>query len=105
MKELMLTWQEVLINKGYSQSLAKSFIGFIAWEEGKNFSKLGKEITDVTTGYEGRILAKDVNNKEHNSKGILFLSNDISDKIADKVFEVILDYEHKEVYDTKDVSH
>jgi hypothetical protein len=93
-----ITWKEVLINKGIDESIVKSFIGFIAWDEGKIFSKLGQEINDVLNGYEGKVIANDVICNKYKSIGILFFSTDISEKIANKVFEVIQDYEHNEVY-------
>ncbi|PAB58344.1 hypothetical protein [Anaeromicrobium sediminis] len=93
-----ITWKEVLINKGYNESLVRSFIGFISWDESEIFSKLGQEINDVLGGYEGKIVAKDTVCAKYKSKGILFFDKDISQDIADNVFKAIQDYEHNEVY-------
>lgn len=97
-----ITWEEVLINKGIDESTVKSFIGFISWDENEMFSKLGEEINDVLNGYEGKVVANDVVCSKYKSFGILFFSTDISEEIANKVFEVIQDYEHNEVYNMKE---
>lgn len=97
-----ITWKEVLINKGFDKSIAKSFIGFISWDEGRIFPKLGKEINDVLAGYEGKIIACDVTYSKYESIGILFFSENVSQETANKIFETIQDYEHNEVYDIKE---
>ncbi|WP_432665563.1 hypothetical protein R9X47_04655 [Wukongibacter baidiensis] len=99
MKKIDLTWHEVLSNKGFDSSISGSLIGFIAWEKDNIFPKMGQEINDALLGYEGKVVAKDVMNTKYNNIGILFVSNDISDTTASEVFDAILDYEHKEVYD------
>ena len=97
-----ITWKEVLINKEFDESIAKSFIGFISWDEGRIFYKLGKEINDVLAGYEGKIIAYDVTCSKYKSIGILFFSEDVSQETANKIFETIQDYEHNEVYNIKE---
>ncbi|QZY57286.1 hypothetical protein [Crassaminicella profunda] len=99
MKKTDLTWQEVLMNKGFDHSTSKSLIGFIAWKENEIFSRLGEEINDVLCGYEGKVIAKDVISNKYNNKGLLFVNNHISNDLSNKIFEEILDYEHEEVYD------
>ena len=94
-----LTWRDFLINKGFHESIVKSFIGFISWDNGEIFSKLGKEINDVLAGYEGKIVAVDVTCSKYESIGVLFFSKDISEEIANKMFHAILQCEHNEVYD------
>jgi hypothetical protein len=96
-----ITWEDVLINKGIDESIVKSFIGFIAWDEDEIFSKLGEEINDVLNGYEGKVVAYDVECSKYKSFGILFFSTNISEETANNAFEVIQDYEHKEVYNMK----
>ena len=96
-----ITWEDVLINKGIDKSIVDSFIGFIAWDEDEIFSKLGEEINDVLNGYEGKVVAYDVECSKYNSIGLLFFSTNISEKDANMVFEVIQDYEHKDVYSMK----
>ncbi|CAH2213627.1 hypothetical protein [Tepidibacter aestuarii] len=97
------TWKEFLINKGFDASVSKSFIGFISWKEGENFSNLGEEINDVLAGYEGKIVAKDVVYDKYKSIGILFFSKDISQDIANNVFKAIQSCEYNEVYDINDI--
>lgn len=99
MKKIDITWHQVLQDKGFNSEISESLIGFIAWEEDNMFSKMGKEINDVLMGYEGKVIAKDVSNTEYNNMGILFLKKNISEKTANQVFDAILNYEHKEVYD------
>lgn len=98
MKKHDITWHDVLKDKGFDNKVSKSFIGFISWEKNNMFSKMGKEINDVLLGYEGKIIAKDVLNTKYNNIGILFLNSDISQETSNRVFETILDYEHREVY-------
>lgn len=98
-----ITWKEVLINKSFDESIVKSFIGFISWDEGEIFSKLGEEINDVLADYEGKIIAKDTVCNKYESIGILFFSKDLSQDIADRMFKAIQDYEHNEVYNINDI--
>ncbi|MEJ8553295.1 hypothetical protein [Tepidibacter sp. Z1-5] len=98
-----VTWKEFLINKGFDESLTKSFIGFISWKEGKIFSKLGEEINDVLAGYEGKIVAKDVICDKYKSIGILFFSKNISQDIANNVFKAVQYCEYNEVYNMNDI--
>jgi len=93
-----ITWKEVLINKGIDETTVNSFIGFISWDEGEIFSKLGQKINDVLNGYEGKIVANDVEYSKYKSFGIVFFRTNVSEEMANKVFEVIQDYEHNEVY-------
>lgn len=94
-----VTWKDVLKDKGFDEFLVESFIGFISWDEGEIFSKLGKEINDVLYGYEGKTLAYDVICPKYESIGILFFKNSISEENASKIFDAILEYEHNDVYD------
>jgi hypothetical protein len=61
------------MEKGFDSSTAKSLIGFISWNKGEEFNKLGKEITEIFLGYEGKVIAKDVVSSKYNDKGLLFL--------------------------------
>ncbi|MCT4509273.1 MAG: hypothetical protein N4A48_11075 [Tepidibacter sp.] len=99
------TWKEFLINKGFDESISKSFIGFISWKEGEHFSKLGEEINDVLDGYEGKIVVKDVVYGKYKSIGILFFSKEISQHIASNIFKAIQHCEYNEVYDMKDIDY
>lgn len=101
MKKLDITWHQVLKDEGFNSEISESLIGFIAWEENNMFSKMGKEINDVLMDYEGKVIAKDVYNNKYNNTGILFVKKDISEKAANRIFNSILNYEHKEVYDLK----
>lgn len=92
------TWQDVLIEKGFDSTTAKSLIGFISWNKGEEFSKLGTEITQLLSGYEGRVFAKDVSAINYNDMGLLFFSLDIPQEIANKIFEAIMSYEQNNVY-------
>jgi len=98
-----IIWKEVLVKKGFQQSTADSLIGFISWKENEIFSKLGHEINDVLNGYEGKVIAKDVISDRYNDKGLLFVNNDLPQEVANSIFNTILDYEHHEVYDYKDL--
>lgn len=92
------TWHDVLIEKGFDSTTSKSLIGFISWNKGEEFSKLGTEITQLLSGYEGRVFAKDVSAVNYNDKGLLFFSSDIPEEIANKIFEAIMSYEQNNVY-------
>lgn len=98
-----ITWKDVLVNKGFNKSTADSLIGFISWKEDEIFSKLGQEINDVLNGYEGKVVAKDVISDKHNDKGLLFVNNDLSQEVANSIFNTILDFEHNVVYDYRDL--
>lgn len=99
MGKLDLTWQEVLKQEGFINEVAESFVGFIAWEKNNMFPKLGKEITEVLAGHEGRVYVKDIISKKYNNTGLLFFNNNVLEEVAEQVFVTILDYEHQEVYD------
>ena len=94
------TWQDVLLEKGFDYSTAKALVGFLSWNRGEEFSKLGNEITEMLSGYEGKVFAKDVVSLNYNDKGILFFNTDISEEIANKIFEEIMSYEQDDVYNS-----
>lgn len=95
-----ITWQDVLIRKGFDPSISKAFIGFISWNRGEEFTKLGREITQVLSDHEGKVFAKDAVSRKYNDKGLLFFSTDLSEDIANEIFDSIMDCEQKEVYST-----
>lgn len=99
MNNLEVTWKEVLAKKGFDKQTADAFIGFIAWEEGNMFAKLGEEITEVLAGHEGEVFAKDVINTKYENTGVLFFNRNIPEKTVHQVFDTILTYEHENVYD------
>lgn len=94
------TWHDVLMEKGVDSSTSKSLIGFISWNKGEEFNKLGKEITEIFSGYEGKVIAKDVVSSKYNDKGILFFSTDIPENIANEIFDTIMSYEQNHVYNS-----
>lgn len=94
------TWQDVLIEKNFESSTSKSLIGFISWNKGEEFNKLGEKITEVLSGYQGKIFAKDVVSTNFNDKGLLFLNTEISKESANKIFDTIMSYEQNNVYKT-----
>ena len=94
------TWQDVLIEKGFEFSTSKSLIGFISWNKGEEFNKLGKKITEVLSAYQGRVFVKDVVSTNFNDKGLLFLNTEIPEDAANKIFEAIMSYEQNNVYNT-----
>jgi hypothetical protein len=96
------TWQDVLIEKGFEFSTSKSLIGFISWNDGEEFNKLGKKITQVLSGYQGKVFAKDVVSTNFNDKGLLFLDTETSEESANKIFDAIMSYEQNDVYNTLD---
>jgi hypothetical protein len=99
MNNLEVTWKEVLAQKGFDRQTADSFIGFIAWEEGNMFAKLGEEITEVLAGHQGEVFAKDVINNKYENTGVLFFNRNIPEETVHQVFDTILTYEHENVYD------
>ncbi|WP_139264281.1 hypothetical protein [Clostridium magnum] len=94
------TWQDVLIEKGFDPVLSKSFIGFISWNKGEKFTKLGKELTELLLDHRGSVFIKDVSSSKYNDTGLVLFNTDISEDVADEVFEAIMDYEQNNVYDT-----
>lgn len=92
------TWHDVLIKSGFEPSTSKSLIGFISWNKGDEFPKLGTEITEVLSDYEGRIFAKDAVSRVYGDKALLFFEKDIPQETAGKMFDAIMDYEQNEVY-------
>lgn len=94
------TWQDVLIEKGFDSHVSKSLIGFISWNRGEEFTKLGTELTEILSGYEGRIFVKDVVSTDYNDKGLLIFSTDVPEYIVNEMFNAIMDYEQNDVYDS-----
>ena len=94
------TWKEILVDEGFEDSISKSLIGFIAWNKGEEFTKLGKKVTQVLSGYQGRVLVKDVVSTNFNDKGLLFLNAEIPEEVANKMFGAIMSYEQNNVYNT-----
>lgn len=94
------TWQEVLIEKGFESSISKSLIGFISWNRGEEFNKLGKKITEVLSEHQGKVVVKDVVSANFNDKGLLFLNAEVAEEAANKMFEVIMGYEQDNVYNS-----
>jgi hypothetical protein len=94
------TWQDVLIEKDFESSISESLIGFISWNKGEEFSKLGKKITEVLSTYQGRVFVKDVASANFNDRGLLFLNTEIPEDAANKMFDAIMSYEQNNVYST-----
>lgn len=94
------TWQDVLDEKGFDPAISKSLIGFISWNKGEKFTKLGKELTELLSDHEGRVFFKDVSSSKYNDTGLVLFNTDISEDIANKVFDAIMSYEQNDVYDT-----
>ncbi|MEQ8196714.1 MAG: hypothetical protein ABRQ27_01665 [Clostridiaceae bacterium] len=92
------TWHDVLIEKGFDSSSSRSLIGFLSWNRGEEFRNIGKEITEIFSGYEGKVFARDVVSSKYNDKGILFFNDEISQDIANEMFDAIMSYEQNEVY-------
>jgi len=103
MKNIHQTWGEVLISKGMDKKVTDSLIGFISWNKGEPLSSIGKEINDILSGYQGKIVAKDVISNKYNDDGLLLFSEVISDEMANSIFEAIMSFEQEEVYDTDDI--
>ncbi|WP_097028288.1 hypothetical protein [Clostridium peptidivorans] len=97
------TWHDVLIEKGFDSSEARSLIGFISWNKGDEFVHLGKEITEILAGHEGKVFAKDAVSSSYGDKALLFFDKDIPEETASKMFEAIMNYEQKEVYSSEEV--
>jgi hypothetical protein len=94
------TWQEVLIEKGLEPSISKALIGFISWNRGEEFNKLGKKITEVLSEHQGKVVVKDVVSANFNDEGLLFLNAETTEEAANKIFEVIMGYEQDNVYNS-----
>ena len=94
------TWQEVLIEKGFEPSISKTLIGFISWNRGEEFNKLGKKITEVLSEHQGKVVVKDVVSANFNDKGLLFLSAEVAEEAVNNMFEVIMGYEQDNVYNS-----
>ena len=67
------TWQDILIEKNFESFTSRSLIEFISWNKGEEFNKLGEKITEVISGYQGKIFAKDVVSIILMIKGYCFL--------------------------------
>jgi hypothetical protein len=94
------TWQDVLNEKGFDSVVCKSLIGFISWNKGEKFTKLGKELTEILSGHKGRVFIKDVSSSKYNDTGLVLFNTDISEDVANEVFDAIMSYEQNNVYDT-----
>lgn len=92
------TWHDILIKNGFDSATAGSLIGFVSWNKGDEFAYLGREITEVLSDYEGKVFAKDAVSSAYGDKALLFFDKDISEEIANKIFEAIMNCEQKEVY-------
>lgn len=92
------TWHDVLLEKGFNSSNSTPLIGFISWNKGEEFTKIGREITEVLSGYEGRLFVKDVVSINYNDKGLMFFSSEIPDDVSNKMFDAIMSYEQNNVY-------
>jgi hypothetical protein len=99
------TWHDVLIENGFEPGKVKSLIGFISWNKGDEFAYLGREITEVLSGYEGRVFVKDTVSSEYGDKALMFFSQDITGSTANRMFEVIMNYEQNHVYAPEEVVH
>lgn len=94
------TWQDVLTEKGFDSTISKSLIGFISWNKGEKFTKLGKELTELLSDHEGRVFFKDVLSNKFNDTGLVLFNTDISEDVANEVFDAIMSYEQNNVYNT-----
>lgn len=97
------TWHDILIKNGLDYSTTKSFIGFVSWNKGDEFVHLGREITEILFGYEGRVFAKDAVSSIYGDKALLFFDQDVSEETAGRIFEIIMNYEQNEVYSDEEV--
>lgn len=98
MDNTKISWKDLLIKNGFKDEIVNSFIGFISWKTNSIYPKLGNEITDVLTGYSGRVIAKDVYCEKYKSYGIIFLNKEIPYDVAQKIHDIIISYENEEVY-------
>lgn len=94
------TWQDVLAEKGFDSDLCKSFIGFISWNKGEKFTKLGRELTELLSDHEGRVFFRDVSSSKYNDTGLVLFNTNISEDVANEVFDAIMSYEQNNVYNT-----
>lgn len=99
------TWHDILIKSGFNSSTARSLIGFVSWNKGDEFAKLGREITEVLSDYQGKVFAKDAVSSMYGDKALLFFNEDVSEAIANKMFDVIMNYEQKNVYSPQEFVH
>jgi hypothetical protein len=93
-----MTWHDVLIEKGFEPSVSESLIGFISWNREKGPAKLGENITKALSGYKGTVFAVDTVSINYNDRGLLFVSAEISEETAKRMFEAIMEYEQQVVY-------
>jgi hypothetical protein len=99
------TWHEVLIRNGIDAYTARNFIGFVAWNKGDEFPKLGREITEVVSDSKGRIYVKDAISSRYGDKALLFFSIDVAESTSNKIFDIIMEYEQNEVYSKESFTH
>lgn len=99
------TWHDVLIQKGFDSQSVKALIGFICWNKGDEFAKLGSEITEILSGYEGKVYAKDSVSTTYKDRALLFFNEDIPEGTVNKMFDAIMDYEQNEVYSTEEAAN
>jgi hypothetical protein len=97
------TWHDILIRNGIDSDGARSLIGFVSWNKGDEFAYLGREITEVLSNYQGKVFARDAVSREYGDKALLFFSKDVSEERADKIFEIIMSWEQKNVYSTNNL--
>lgn len=98
-----VTWHDILIKNGFDPYIAKSLIGFVSWNKGDEFAYLGREISEVLSGYEGRVFVKDAVSSAYGDKALLFFSQDITGSTANRMFEVIMNYEQNKVYNPSEI--
>lgn len=98
MKTINKTWKDVLKEKGFDENITDSFIGFISWHKGEMYSNLGEKISNVLSDYSGDVIAKDVFCSIENDEGLIFMKKEISENVANEIFETITIYEEN-LYD------
>ncbi|GAA0182646.1 hypothetical protein SH2C18_49870 [Clostridium sediminicola] len=91
-------WNDVLIENGFNYSITKSFIGFISWNRGEEFTKIGRQITEILSGYKGELFVKDVVSSTYNDKGLMFFNSEIPEEISNNMFDTIMNYEQNNIY-------
>lgn len=93
-----MSWKDLLSKKNIDKNVIEKFIGFISWQPDNIYPKLGKEITDILTGYTGNVIAIDVYCEKYNTLGLLFVNKTISIENAEVIFNTIISYENEEIY-------
>lgn len=92
------TWRDVLTDHGIDAATSKSLIGFLSWNRDEPAPLLGKDITTVLSSHRGNVIVKDVGSMNYNDRGLLFVERDISEETANRMFDIIMKYEQKDVY-------